>query len=48
VAVELRAEIDRRTTRTPRDRRTQTLAETIIDLSDSLDTRPDDGWAAIA
>jgi len=48
VAVELRAEIDRRTTPTPRDRRAQTLAETIIDLSDSLDTRPDDGWAAIA
>jgi hypothetical protein len=48
VAVELRGEIDRRTTPTPRDRRAQTLAETIIDLSDSLDTRPDDGWAAIA
>jgi len=48
VVVELRAEIDRRTTPTPRDRCAQTLAETIIDLSDSLDTRPDDGWAAIA
>lgn len=48
VTVELRAEIDRRTTPTWRDRRAQTLAETIIDLSDSLDTRPDDGWAATA
>jgi hypothetical protein len=48
VTVELRAEIERRTTPTSRDRRAQTLAETIIDLSDSLDTRPDDGWAATA
>jgi hypothetical protein len=46
VTVELRSEIDERTTPTPRDRRAQTLAETIIDLSDSLDTRADDGWAA--
>jgi hypothetical protein len=48
VTVELRSEIDRRTTPTARDQRAQTLAETIIDLSDSLDTRPGDGWAATA
>ena len=48
VTVELRSEIDERTTPTPRDRRAQALAETIIDLSDSLDTLPDDGWAATA
>ena len=48
VTVELRSEIDQHTAPTARDRRAQTLAETIIDLSDSLDTRPDDGWAATA
>jgi hypothetical protein len=48
VTVELRSEIDRRTTPTPRDRRAQTLAESIIDLSDSLDTRRDDGRAVTA
>jgi hypothetical protein len=48
VTVELRSEIDQHTPPTARDRRAQTLAETIIDLSDSLDTRPDDGWAATA
>ena len=46
VTVELRSEIDRRATSNAHDQRAQTLAETIIDLSDSLDTRPGDGWAA--
>ena len=46
VTVELRSEIERRTTSSAHDQRAQTLAETIIDLSDSLDTRPGDGWAA--
>jgi uncharacterized protein YceH (UPF0502 family) len=63
VAVELRAEIERAITAaqataphtsTPRERRVLELAETVIDLSDRLDTLPADlldrprGWAATA
>lgn len=48
VAVELRAEIENRVTQlqpkppTARERRIQTTAETILDLSDRLDTMPSD------
>jgi hypothetical protein len=64
VAVELRAEIERAiadipppadpAAPTPRERRVLELAETVIDLSDRLDTLPADlldrprGWAATA
>ena len=58
VAVELRAEMDHLVTRapSPREQRIQTLAEQILDLSDSIDTLPGDvaasgseeGWAATA
>jgi hypothetical protein len=61
VAVELQARIDDLAVRMPavvaedrRQRRARTLAETIIDLSDSLDTTPVDldgepgEWAATA
>ena len=58
VAVELRGEMDRMVAQapSPRDRRIQTLAEQILDLSDSIDTLPGDvagsgpeeGWAATA
>ena len=58
VAVELRAEMDRMFTQTPspREQRIQTLAEQILDLSDSIVTLPGDvagsgpeeGWAATA
>ena len=40
VRVELQGEIERRTTPTPERQRLLTLAESIIDLSDRLDTRP--------
>ena len=49
VSIELRSEIARMAdTRKGRERRINTLAEQIIDLSDSLDTRPGDlhGWTA--
>ena len=47
VSIELRSEIARMAdTRNRRDRRINTLAEQIIDLSDSLDTRPGDVQAA--
>ena len=59
VAVEVRGEMDRMVAQapSPRDRRIQTLAEQILDLSDSIDTLPgdvagerdpDQGWAATA
>ncbi|HMC52223.1 MAG TPA: hypothetical protein VKI64_05630 [Acidimicrobiales bacterium] len=58
VAVELRGEMDRiaREAPSPRERRIQTLAEQILDISDSIDTLPrdlpgsdpDQGWAATA
>jgi hypothetical protein len=35
-------ELERRTTPRARERRARTLAETIIDLSDSIDTQPGD------
>jgi hypothetical protein len=58
VAVELRGEMERMAIQSssPRERRIQTLAEQILDLSDSIDTLPgdvgdsdpDQGWAATA
>ena len=42
VAVELRSEIERHTTPDLRQHRLWNLAETIADLSDSIDTLPDD------
>ena len=42
VAVELRSEIERQTTPDLRQHRLWNLAESIADLSDSIDTLPDD------
>ena len=48
VTVELRAEIEERVaTSAVKESRLRTLAESIADLSDALDTTPDD-WAASA
>jgi len=48
VTVELRAEIEERIAASAaRENRLRTLAESIVDLSDSLDTRSED-WAASA
>ena len=48
VTVELRAEMEERIAASAaRESRLRTLAESIADLSDALDTRPED-WAASA